>query len=595
VREITVPATYELAADENLTDVVVSNAARRPDRVALRKQQGTGWLDITAAEFLAEVSGVAKGLIASGVQPGDRIALLSKTRYEWTLFDFAIWFTGAVTVPIYETSSSEQVRWILSDSGAGTVIVETPTHAAVVDNLRADLPELTRVFTIEAAAVADLNVAGKDVSDGEVEERRRTLKVESVATIIYTSGTTGRPKGCELSHANFLGLARGALTIFEDLVNAEASTLLFLPLAHVFARYIQVLCLVSGATLGHTPTTAHLLDDLASFRPTFLLAVPRVFEKIYNGAEAKAQADGRGRIFHLAAQTAIAYSRAQDDGGRPALGLRLRHAVFDRLVYVKLRAATGGLLRASVSGGAPLGDRLGHFFRGVGIPVLEGWGLTETTAPATVNTPTLNKIGTIGRPLPGTAIRLGEDDELQVRGVGVLTDYYNNATASAEAMRDGWLNTGDLGAIDDDGFVTIIGRKKELIVTAGGKNVAPAVLEDRLRAHPLISQCMVVGDGKPFIACLITLDTEMLPTWLANHGKPPMSVETAAADPEVLAELQKAVDDANLAVSKAESIRKFTVLTGDFTEESGHLTPKLSLKRNVVMKDFSQEVDALYT
>jgi long-chain acyl-CoA synthetase len=594
VREISVPATYTLGAEENLTDVLVTNAAQRPQHVALRRQQGAGWTEIRSNVFLAEVIAVAKGLIASGVQAGDRVALLSKTRYEWTLFDFAIWFTGAITVPIYETSSSEQVRWILSDSGASTLIVETADHQAVAEKLRPELPELTGLHTIEAGAVADLSAAGTQVEDALVEERRHSLKVDSVATIIYTSGTTGRPKGCELTHANFLGLCRGTLTIFDELVNDQASTLLFLPLAHVFARYIQVLCLISGATLGHTPTTTRLLDDLASFNPTFLLAVPRVFEKIYNGAEAKAQADGKGRIFAVAARTAIAYSRAQDTG-RPGLGLRLRHALFDRLVYSKLRTATGGRLHATVSGGAPLGDRLGHFFRGIGIPVLEGWGLTETTAPATVNTLQRNKIGTIGRPLPGISIRLGEDDELQVRGVSVLADYYHNPEASAEALQEGWFRTGDLGAIDDDGFVSIIGRKKEIIVTAGGKNVAPGVLEDRLRAHPLISQCIVVGDGKPFIACLITLDEEMLPTWLSNHGKPGLDLAAAASDPELLAELQKAVDDANLAVSKAEAIKKFAVLSTDFTEESGHLTPKLSLKRSVVMKDFAQDVERLYS
>jgi long-chain acyl-CoA synthetase len=595
VREINVAASYALATDENLTDVVVANATQRPQHVALRKQQGAGWTDVSSAQFLADVSAVAKGLIASGVQPGDRVALLSKTRYEWTLFDFAIWFAGAITVPIYETSSGEQVRWILSDSGASVTIVETSAHEAVVKGLRDDLPELRDVFTIESSAVADLSAAGAQITDAQVEERRHGLNARSVATIIYTSGTTGRPKGCELTHANFLDIGRSSLEIFAELVNPQASTLLFLPLAHVFARYIQILCLVSGATLAHTPTTTHLLDDLASFNPTFLLAVPRVFEKIYNGAEAKAQADGKGRIFAIAARTAIAYSRAQNDGGRAGIGLRLRHALFDRLVYGKLRAATGGRLRAAVSGGAPLGDRLGHFFRGVGIPVIEGWGLTETTAPATVNRLQANKIGTIGRPLPGISIRLGEDDEVLVRGVGVLADYYNNPTASADAFADGWFKTGDLGAIDDDGFLTIIGRKKEILVTAGGKNVAPAVLEDRLRAHPLISQCIVVGDGKPFIACLITLDTEMLPTWLSNHGKPALDVAAAAADPDVRAELQKAVDDANLAVSKAESIRKFAVLTIDFTEDSGHLTPKQSLKRSVVMKDFNKEVENLYS
>jgi long-chain acyl-CoA synthetase len=593
VREISVPASYQLGSQENLTDVVVTNAARRPESPALCRPGPDGWSAVSASRFLAEVSAAAKGLVAAGVQPGDRVALLSKTRYEWTLFDFAIWFAGAVTVPVYETSSAEQVRWILSDSATVLAVVETAAHQATIDALRPDLPNLKHVLTIEAGAVAELESAGAQVNDAELEQRRGSLRSDSVATIIYTSGTTGRPKGCELTHGNFLGLARSSASVFPDLVNESASTLLFLPLAHVFARYVQVLCLVSGSTLGHSPTVATLLDDLAAFKPTFLLAVPRVFEKIYNSAEAKAQAGGKGGIFAKAAETAIAYSKAQDSGGA-GLTLSVKHALFDRLVYGKLRAATGGRVAASVSGGAPLGARLGHFFRGVGLPVLEGWGLTETTAPATVNSPARNKIGTVGRPLPGVSIRLGDDDELQVSGVGVLRGYFNNPSASAEALPDGWFRTGDLGTIDDEGFVSITGRKKEILITAGGKNVVPAVLEDRLRAHPLISQCIVVGDQRPFIGCLITLDPEMLPAWLANHGKSAMTVAEAATDADVLAELQKAVDDANTAVSKAESIRKFAVLQADFTEASGHLTPKLSLKRAVVMKDFADAVEELY-
>jgi long-chain acyl-CoA synthetase len=593
VREISVPTGYRIDPAENLTDVVAAQAGEHPDLVLMRRPGTSGWTDVTARQLVAEVTDLAKGLVASGVQAGDRVALLSKTRYEWTLFDLAIWFAGAVTVPIYETSSAEQVRWILSNSGAVAVVVENAEHAATVEGVRGDLPKLDQVRSIDDGAVAELSAAGRGVEDAEIEERRRTLTGDSIATIIYTSGTTGRPKGCELTHGNFLHLARSAGDVFGDLVDRNASTLLFLPLAHVFARYIQVLCLVTGATLGHSPTVTNLLEDLAGFRPTFLLAVPRVFEKIYNGAEAKAQGEGNGRIFAMAADTAIAYSRAEDDGGAGLL-LRARHAVFDRLVYRKLRSATGGSLRASVSGGAPMGSRLGHFFRGVGIPVLEGWGLTETTAPATVNTLQRNKIGTVGRPLPGVSVKLGADDELLVGGIGVLKTYFDNDAATAEALHDGWFSTGDLGSIDDDGFVRITGRKKELIVTAGGKNVSPTVLEDALRRNPLVSQAIVVGDQKPFIAALITLDDEMLPTWLGNHGKPEMSVAEAAADPDVRTELQKAVDEANKQVSRAEAIKKFDVLDTDFTEASGHLTPKLSLKRAVVMKDFAEQVEQLY-
>ncbi|MFI7589467.1 AMP-dependent synthetase/ligase [Spongisporangium articulatum] len=594
MREIKEAPVTPLEADENLTDVIVANAAQAPDLPVLsRPAAGGGWEDVTAAEFLADVTATAKGLVASGVEPGDRIGLLCKTRYEWTLFDFAIWFTGAVTVPIYETSSAEQVKWILSDSGAAGLIVETTEHAQTAGSLKAELADVKNVWVIDDGAVGQLHEAGAGVADDEIERRRRTLKVDSVATVIYTSGTTGRPKGCELTHANFLGLARGASAIFGELVTEGKSTLLFLPLAHVFARFIQVLCLVTRARLSHSPSVAQLLDDLQATKPTFLLAVPRVFEKIYNSAEAKARGEGKGRIFGIAADTAIEYSRALDDGG-PGLLLRVRHAVFDRLVYSKLRAATGGAVEGAVSGGAPLGQRLGHFFRGIGIDILEGWGLTETTAPATVNTQARNKIGTVGRPLPGVSIRIGDDGELLVGGVGVLKGYWNNEQATAEAITDGWFHTGDLGEIDDDGYVSITGRKKEILVTAGGKNVSPAQLEDRMRAHPLISQAMVVGDGKPFIACLITLDAEMLPGWLKNHGKGDMSVEEAAKDDDVRAELQKAVDDANTTVSKAESIRKFTVLSDDWTEASGHLTPKMSIKRAVVMKDYAEDVEALY-
>jgi long-chain acyl-CoA synthetase len=593
VREISVPASYKLAPEDNLTDVIVDNAAQRPDLAVLARRGPDGWTDVTSTQFLAEVIATAKGLVASGVQPGDRIGLLSKTRYEWTLIDFAIWFTGAIPVPIYETSSPEQVRWILSDSGAVTVVVETAEHEALVTGLRPDLPELKQVLTIDAGAVADLEAGGREVDDAQLEQRRKALTADSVATLIYTSGTTGRPKGCELTHANFLGLGRGAPMVVPEVLRSDGTTLLFLPLAHVFARYTQILSLVVGSKLGHSPVVANLLDDMATLKPTYILAVPRVFEKIYNGAEAKAHGAGRGAIFDRAAETAVAYSQAQDNGG-PGLVLKLKHAVFDRLVYSKLRAATGGNLIAATSGGAPLGDRLSHFFRGIGLPVLEGYGLTETTGPCVTNTYAKNKVGTVGPPLPGVSIRIADDNEIQVKGVGVLHGYHNSPPGM-QPVEDGWVSTGDLGSLDEDGYLSIIGRKKEILVTAGGKNVVPAMLEDKLRAHPLISQCIVVGDQRPFIGCLITLDADMLPTWLANHGKSALSVSEAAADPAIRAELQLAVDAANAYVSKAETIRKFSVLTTDFTEAGGHLTPKQSLKRAVVMKDFATEVEALYS
>jgi long-chain acyl-CoA synthetase len=594
VRDKVVAAVVAPTTEGNLAQTVVVNAQTVPDKVVFSTRAGGGWQDVTAAAFADEVARLAKGLVAAGIQVGERVGLMSRTRYEWTLADYAIWTAGAVTVPIYETSSPDQVGWILEDSGAVAVVVETATHAGAVAAVRDRLPALRDVWQIESGALDELNRAGADVSDETLAARRASTDRTSLATIIYTSGTTGRPKGCQLTHGNFKDLAENACESLASIVRADgAATLLFLPLAHVFARFIQVLCVEATARMGHSSDIRSLLDDFASFRPTFILAVPRVFEKIYNSSEQKAEGDGKGRIFAAAAATATEWSESLDAGG-PGLGLKLKHAVFDRLVYSKLRAAMGGHVRYAVSGGAPLGTRLGHFYRGIGVIVLEGYGLTETTAPATVNVPERVKIGTVGTPLPGVGVRIAEDGEILVKGVNVFTGYHNNETASSDALHDGWFQTGDLGELDDDGYLKITGRKKEILVTAGGKNVAPAVLEDRLRAHPLVSQCIVVGDQKPFIAALITLDAEMLPTWAKNNGLSALTAEQARSNEVVLTELQKAVDDANTAVSKAESIRKFAVLPGDFTEENGYLTPSLKLKRNLVMKDFHDDVEALY-
>jgi long-chain acyl-CoA synthetase len=585
----------------NLTDLVVTNAREAPNKVAFSRRVGVDWLDVTWTEFLTDVSALAKGLIASGVEAGDRVGLMSRTRYEWTLIDFAIWFAGAVTVPIYETSSAEQVQWILSDSGATSVFIETAVHGATLSGVRDNLATLDRVWTIDAGDLDTLTGSGASVSDEELEARRTSAATEELATIIYTSGTTGRPKGCELSHLNFLSEVgnilnskdgdRGLTALFDD---PNTSTLLFLPLAHVFARAIEIGCVKARARMGHTADVKNLIADFGQFQPTFILSVPRVFEKIYNSAEQQAEAGGKGKIFHAAADTAIAYSEALDDGG-PGLGLKAKHAVFDKLVYVKLRGALGGHTAYSVSGGAPLGARLGHFFRGIGLTIVEGYGLTETTAAAAVSRPDRNKIGTVGRPVPGTTIRIADDGEILVKGDVVFMGYYNNPSATAETMSDGWFRTGDIGELDSDGYLRITGRKKELIVTAGGKNVAPAVLEDRLRAHRLVSQCMVVGDAQPYIACLVTLDEEALPAWLQMHGKAGLSLAEAVEDPEVIAEIQLAVDDANKAVSRAEAIKRFKILAVDWTEESGALTPSLKLKRNVVMKEYAGDVDALYS
>ena len=595
MQEHVAPPLVEPTTEGSLADLPARNAANNPANVAFSRKEGADWVDVTAGEFNDDVRGVAKGLVAAGITPGDRVAIMCKTRYEWTLTDFAVWTAGGVTVPIYETSSAEQVAWILEDSGASGIMLETPSHQATLDEVRGELSGLDHVWQVDAGAIADLKRAGADVSDQDLGAATAGVDRASTATIIYTSGTTGRPKGVQLTHDNFMALTANAITKLHEVVKADnASTLLFLPLAHVFARFIQILCVSGEAKMGHSADIKNLLADFGDFKPTFILSVPRVFEKIYNSAEAKATAEGKGKIFATAADTAIAWSTAQDTGG-VGLGLKLRHGVFDKLVYAKLRAAMGGQVMYAVSGGAPLGTRLGHFFRGIGVIVLEGYGLTETTAPATVNVPARVKIGTVGAPLPGVGIRIADDGEILIRGNNVFARYHNNDEATASAMEDGWFHTGDIGELDEDGYLKITGRKKEILVTAGGKNVAPAALEDRLRAHPLVSQCIVVGDQKPFIAALLTLDEEMYPGWAKNNGVAGVSFDRARTDETVLKALQDAVDDANKSVSKAESIRKFAVLEDDFTEDNGYLTPSLKLKRNIVMKDFHDQVEGLYS
>lgn len=603
MREFAVPATTKVADQENLTDAVWANAERFATSASFRRRVDGGWVDITAREFADQVTAVAKGLIAGGIERGDRIALLSATRYEWTVLDYAIWVAGASTVPIYETSSPEQVEWILSDSEAKAIVVETCAHREMVEALADRLGRPVQVWQIDpvpsddnpAGAFEKLTVLGSEISTVVARERAGAVGADDLATLIYTSGTTGRPKGCEITHGNLLAVTRSALADFPRLMQPSNSVLLFLPLAHVLARIIQTICVYARITLGHAPGVKNLVAELAEFRPTFVLAVPRVFEKVYNSARQKAHAQGKGRIFDIAVSTAIEWSRALDTGGA-GLALRAKHALFDQLVYSKLRMVLGSRCIAAVSGGAPLGERLGHFFRGVGVTVFEGYGLTETSAPATVNTEKHLKIGTVGRPLGGVAIRIAEDGEVLIKGPGVLRRYWHEEQATKEAIVDGWLHTGDLGELDQDGFLRITGRKKEIIVTAGGKNVSPAVLEDRIRAHRLISQCMVVGDHQPFVAALITIDAEVLPAWRAEHSKP--AGNTAAdliEDEDLRAEVQRAVDDANKTVSKAETIRKFRILPVDFTERDGQLTPSLKVKRAVVAKEFAAEIEALYT
>lgn len=591
-----VPAIVKAAPEDNITDLLEQRVQKTPNLALFSVPERGGWRDITASEFRTQVVALAKGFVAAGIQPGEKVGFLARTTYEWTLVDFALFYAGAVMVPIYETSSPSQIQWILEDSGAISLLVESPEHFTRFDEVRGDLPLIRDVWQMHLGAIAQLTAQGSEVADDEIEHRRNIANGADIATLIYTSGSTGRPKGCVLTHSNFVELSRNAAKSLDDVVSIQgASTVLFITTAHVFARFISILDIHAGVRTGHQPDTKQLLPALGSFKPTFLLAVPRVFEKVYNSAEQKAEGEGKGKIFRAAAAVAIEHSRLLEEGAKIPLGMRIKFALFDKLVYAKLRAAMGGNVQYAISGSAPLGARLGHFFHSLGITILEGYGLTETTAPATVNTAHKSKIGTVGPALPGVGLRLADDGEIEVRGVNVFKEYWNNPEATEAAFDDGWFRTGDLGSFDDDGFLTITGRKKEIIVTAGGKNVSPAALEDPIRANPIVGQVVVVGDQKPFIGALVTLDPEMLPAWLANNGLPAdMSLADAAMNDAVRAEVQRAIDTANTRVSRAESIRKFTILPTEWTEASGHLTPKLSIKRNVILKDFAPQVAEIY-
>ncbi|MCX6430341.1 MAG: AMP-dependent synthetase/ligase [Actinobacteria bacterium] len=594
MNEVTIPALVPSATAGNLTNLVAERAWFEPERLMLSRPLGNGWQSVTAREFEAEVRACAKGLIAAGINIGDRVAIMARTRYEWTILDFAIWFAGGCVVPIFDTSSAEQVRWILADSGSVALIVETPVLSELVAPV---LPEFTKhVWTMTDDVIHTLTQAGHGISDDEIDRRRNALVPDTLATLIYTSGTTGRPKGVQLTHGNFLAECGNVVQAAADLfLKPGGSTLLFLPVAHVFGRMVQIGAVSAGLHMAHCGDPAGRLPiDLASFQPTFFLAVPRIFEKIYNGAEAKAEAAGKGSIFRKAAAIAIGYSEAMDKGSIP-LALRAKHMLFDRLVYSKIRTGMGGKVEAAISGGAPLGERLGHFYRGAGIRILEGYGLTETTAGATLNLTKFHRVGSVGRPIPGNSLRIDDDGEVLIKGPIVMRGYWQNDQANQEVFTDDhWFRSGDLGRIDDEGFLYIVGRKKELIVTSGGKNVAPAVLEDRLRAHPLVSQCMVVGDNKPFIAALVTLDADSLKRWITIHKKEGVPMVELVNDPDLIAVIQTGVDEANKAVSRAESIRKFTILPMDFTIAGGHMTAKLSVKRHVVAQEFAKEIEALY-
>lgn len=594
MQEITEPLLVDMPPHGSLTDAVLRHAAETPDRVSLVRRVAGDWIDTTAAEFLALVQATAKGLVAAGVRPGDRVAIMSRTRHEWTILDYAIWYSGGVTVPIYETSSADQVQWILRDSGAVALIVETQHHLRLAQ--QATETVVVHRWVIDAGALDLLAASGTAVTDEELEARRAAVDFSDLATIVYTSGTTGMPKGCEITHGNVqFVLTQASAAVPEVLGDKHNTTLLFLPLAHIFGRAIQCLMIDQGLKFAHASDAKELVADLAVFKPTFVLAVPRVFEKIFNAAQQKAVAEGKGKIFDLATRVCIQYSRATESGSAPML-LALQHRIFDHLVYSKIRERLGGNMVWAISGGAALGERLGHFYRGIGLRVLEGYGLTETTAPLTLNRANRYRIGSVGPAIPGVSIRIADDGEVLGKGGVVFRGYWNNRVATDMALdADGWFHSGDIGRIDDDGFLFITGRKKELLVTANGKNVAPAPLEDRLRSHALVSQCLVVGDAKPFIAALITLDADALGPWAMAHGLPETSTaQDLCENEDLLSDIQHAVDAANSKVSQAESIRKIKVLATEWTEDGGQMTPSLKVKRNVVMAECAAEIDALY-
>jgi long-chain acyl-CoA synthetase len=590
------PSLVESPNHENITDLLVQRAKNTPNLALYGREDSPGvWSDVSAKSFLEQVQDLARGFIASGIKPGDAVAIMSRTRYEWALIDYALWFAGAVSVPIYETSAPAQIEWVLSDSDAVALIVETIEHQQRFEKIKSATPKLKQLWRLDDDSLFKLIAKGKDVSLDDLEKARTSRSLNDLATIIYTSGTTGKPKGCELTHRGFVDLSKNSQLELPEVVKEGQATLLFLPLAHVYARFISILCVHGGIKVGHQPDTKTVAAAMQSFKPNFLLAVPRVFEKVYNSAEQKAEAAGKGKIFRKAVQVAIDYSRSLDTKKGAPLALKLQYKIFDALVYKKLRAAMGGNVKYAVSGGAPLGERLGHFFRAIGLIVLEGYGLTETSAPAMIGRPSDAKIGKVGRVLPGCAVKIADDGEILLKGSNVLRGYWKNPEATKAAMDGQWFKTGDIGELDEEGFISIIGRKKELIITAGGKNVAPTALEDPLRASPIISQAVVIGDQRPFVSVLISLDPEMLPVWLSNNGeKADLTLAQAANNQRVLQEIQKTIDEVNETVSNAEAIKKFAVIETELTEDSGHLTPSMKIKRESVARDFAPIIDEIY-
>ncbi|APE35233.1 long-chain fatty acid--CoA ligase [Nocardia mangyaensis] len=596
MREFEAPASYTIPEHANNSDSVFRHAEHSPHTVLFHVTNDNSEVtDVTAAEFAKTVTAVAKGLIASGIEPGDRVAIMAPTRYEWVVLDHAIWATAACTVAIYDSSAAEQAKWILQDSATTLLIVDSDKHRTVIEQIDPDvLPNLGETLQIDHGAIEELTARGADLDDESVHTRRAQVTAASPATLIYTSGTTGRPKGVLLSHANLYAESKSDRIALREFVAEDNKTLMFLPLAHVFARAVTLAALDAKVIVAFSSDWSTLIDQFGSYQPHFILAVPRVFEKVFNGAKQQAHDSGKGKIFDLAADTAVAWSEALDNGG-PGIVLRFKHMLFDTLVYRTLRAALGGQCSAAVSGGGPLGARLGHFFRGIGVTIYEGYGLTETTAAITVNTPTDTRVGTVGRPIEGHAIKIADDGELLLRGSVVFDHYWGNPEATEDAFLDGWFATGDLGAIDSDGYLTITGRKKEIIVTAGGKNISPGPLEDSLRTHPLISQAMVVGDGRPFVGALITLDPEVLLRWKHDHDLPEQTpLATVIENPDLVAAIDAAVADTNTLVSHAEAIKKIRILPVDWTEATGELTPKMSLKRSAVMKTYAAEIDKIY-
>ncbi|WP_406718910.1 AMP-dependent synthetase/ligase [Streptomyces althioticus] len=606
VREVRTEVLAAHPVTGTTADVPFTNADEAPDAVVLRREEGGAWRPVTAAAFAGEVTAVAKGLVAAGLEPGDRVAVMSRTRYEWTLLDFAIWAAGGQTVPVYPTSSADQVEWIVRDAGVRYVVTETPDNSATVRTGTAALDPAPEVWELDAGAVDDLVARGRDVPDEEVTKRRTALTADTVATVCYTSGTTGRPKGCVLTHGNLYAESANTVEllhpVFKAVTSQVASTLLFLPLAHILGRTLQISCLMARIETGHCPSIKpdELRPALKSFRPTFVVGVPYLFEKIHDTGRATAEKIGRGASFERAHRIAVRFARAHLDrflgrGKGPGPGLYAAWALYDLLVYRRVRKELGGRLRYAISGGSPLEKDLNLFFYASGIMIYEGYGLTETTAAATVVPPLSPRPGTVGRPVPGTAVRIADDGEVLIKGGIVFGAYRNNPAATEEVLRDGWFATGDLGSLDEDGYLTITGRKKDIIVTSGGKNVSPAVLEDRLRSRPPVGQCLVVGDNRPFVAAVVTLDPETVAQWLSVRGMPadtPMS--EVVRDPRIRADVQKAVDYANEAVSRAESIRKFVVVEGEFTEDNGLLTPSLKVKRQAAQEAYAKEIAALY-